>query len=56
MGALSSAVVTQRIKQGTKRPFINGVYALEAILIYKAADRVLKYGRQLINDGAILFF
>ena len=32
-------------EQGGKRPFNYGVYVLDAILIYKAADRVLKYGR-----------
>ena len=41
--------------QGRKRPFINGMYVLEAVLIYNTADRVVKYGRPLVNDGAILF-
>ena len=35
--------------QGRKLLIIIAVYASEA------ADRVLKYGRPLINDGAILF-
>ena len=53
---MSYSALFDSFEQGRKRPFINGVSASEAVLIYKAADRVLKYGRPLINNGAVLFF